>query len=256
MFKMYWIIFFILIALIGLYLLYSKKKYIFFEGRIITIDSENQCYKLREFQSSKFLGFDCEWLSNKKLSEGIPKKIAIMQISNETVCFIIKLHKFKYIPKELDTILASNKIYKFGVNIEGDVSRYEKEWDEKINCWIDIRHLSDEIFPNLPKKGLSSLSKTYTGYELKKNMKVICSNWENWILSDEQELYAATDAWVSVQIVNTMSIYTKSKYKKLSTWIDKYKNIVYGKKNKSNKKNKVRSFEKLDNCEMYYLDKR
>jgi len=182
-----------------------------FTGNIIVVTSKEQLKdSIQELQKEKILGFDTE--TKPSFAKGVINKVALMQIATETACYLFRLNKIG-LPMELERLLRNKKIKKIGLSLRDDFSALNKR---KVFCperFIDLQKI-------VANYGISDLSlqKIYAilfGKKISKSQRL--SNWESPELTEQQQRYAATDAWASLQIY--LQLMTEPKLSK--TEIDK-----------------------------------
>jgi hypothetical protein len=155
-----------------------------------------------------YVGFDCEWLTLKGPSYSVatrynlvPKGVASVQISYESVVYLLRVHKFTRdtFPKKLSELLQNDKICKIGKNIRGDMTRLKNEFGVNGNGDINFgSYCRDKDVIEESWRGLDYLCGVILKHRLPKPNGIRCGDWEREELLEEQKYYAALDAWVSV----------------------------------------------------------
>ncbi len=176
-----------------------------FEGEIILADNLKKCeyahQRLVEFMDQKeiaeekiIFGFDTE--TRPSFTRGTNYKVALLQFSTDNLAILIRTH-FIAIPPIVRYILESPEITKVGLACHDDVKAIKKV-DEEINCVniVDVAKVAKHCGHTL--LGLNNLCHSVLGKRVSKKSKL--TNWENEHLTSEQILYAATDAFVTLQI--------------------------------------------------------
>jgi ribonuclease D len=165
-----------------------------FEGEIVVVDTPAQIQKAcDDLAAHKFIGFDTE--SRASFQKGVVNKIALLQLSTETRAYLFRLNKIR-LDKQILKILESNKITKVGLSIAGDIRELSTLHRLRPKGFIDLQKLA-------PQKGIAELSllklaAITLGRRISKAQRL--SNWEAAQLTEAQQLYAATDAWVCLEI--------------------------------------------------------
>ena len=264
----YYILVFGILFCVIISLLYYKfyKKFATFDGPTYIVDNDENVHHINLLNNSKYLGLDCEWVSKKKKFD-IEKKVSLVQISNGNICILVRLHLLSKMPTNLLNLLQSTNNYKFGVGISADVAKLFRDHMIEVNNWIDLRNVSKNTFDEnklgLNKDGLSGLTSHYIGKPLDKNLKIILSNWECDILSNDQITYAATDAWCANIIFD--KILQNEIKKDINLWLNSFIEKNYSKKKiqdkiitPKNNNNKIKVHPKgkrlhklFDNVSMY-----
>jgi len=169
-----------------------------FEGKITIIDSARDAKKISPFlKSQKELGFDTE--TKPSFKKGQKNKVALLQLSTKDNAFLFRLNKMG-LPDCIIEILSDSNIIKTGVAIHDDIAALKKLNKFTPAGFIEIQDIAKEMeFENL---GLKKLSGILMGFRISKAQQT--SNWELSELSQAQLRYAATDAWVSLEIYHRM----------------------------------------------------
>ncbi len=97
--------------------------------------------------SVKFVGFDCEWVSDGFLfGENVDDTqtkapVALLQLSTLSDCFLMQLsHLNFHVPKLLKQVLEDRSVLKFGVGIEEDCRRL-RQLGVNVCGAVDVRFL-------------------------------------------------------------------------------------------------------------------
>ena len=165
-----------------------------FEGKIHVIDrlieAESAVNWLRTFP---VLGFDTE--TRPSFTKGRQNNIALLQLSTDNEAFLFRLCKMK-IPKSLVELLSDPNILKIGTAISGDWDVLKRSVKIKPQGFVDLQEMVKEY--NIKNLGLSKMSGIVLGVRISKSQQT--SNWERNMLTDAQQRYAATDAWMCYRI--------------------------------------------------------
>lgn len=169
-----------------------------FSGEIVVVDYARDVKKIMAYlKRQKSLGFDTE--TRPTFKKGALNEVALLQLSTANTAFLFRLNKMG-LPVELVEILADPGIVKVGVAIKDDVVGLRRLSDFKPQGFVEIQEkvkdFDIEIF------GLKKLSGLLLGFRISKAQQT--SNWEAEQLTEAQIRYAATDAWVSLEIYNRL----------------------------------------------------
>jgi len=176
----------------------QQKPLIQFSGNIHLIDGSIEAHNaIEELRKHNFIGFDTE--TKPTFKKGYKNKIAILQLSTGNDAFIFRL--FKYFPVEITEILESEKIIKLGVAIRDDLSGIQKYRKFIPQGFIDIQEYVKQF--NIESNGLKKLAGIVLGSRISKSQQT--SNWENDVLTEAQLIYAATDAWICLEIFKKLN---------------------------------------------------
>lgn len=170
------------------------------------VSSENECDPLIDelerrcyHNGIKALGMDCEWVQRN----GSRAPVALLQLSTfDGLCVLFQLRHFKTIPRSLHELLSNDTIYKLGVAIANDAKYLLRSYNLNTKSYMDLRYVSK--FCGYNATGLATLAKNHLNIILPKESKIVCSDWEAKVLSEEQILYAAADAHVGIKIFHKL----------------------------------------------------
>lgn len=171
-----------------------------FEGNIHVVDSLDKVAAAVEYLStSKLIGCDTETRPNFK--KGQRNRVALLQLLDATNAFLFRLNLIG-LPADVATILQRNDIKKVGAAIRDDIAALQKLQPFTPNGFIDIQKMMDAY--GIEAKSLKKMSAIVLKFRISKTQQL--SNWESPALTHAQQLYAATDAWVSreiyIQLIN------------------------------------------------------
>ena len=167
-----------------------------FPGRIVVVDKEEQigeaCGDLRRY---KMIGFDTE--TRPSFRAGVSYKVSLLQLSTPDTCYLFRLSRIR-LDNRILKVLGSHEILKVGADIMGDIRSLHALRDFKADGFIDLQH--EAIRWGIQEKSLRKLSAIVLGERVSKAQRL--SNWEAEQLTQQQQEYAATDAWVCPRILN------------------------------------------------------
>ena len=163
-----------------------------FPGEIVVIDQPDEQFfaAVRYLRRQKVLGFDTETrptFSPDQHSSGT----ALLQLSGNGKAFLFRLKKLG-LPRPLAAILASSAILKVGAATVDDVRGLQKIAPFKARGFVDLQSMVWEY--GIRDKSVKKMTAIILGVKISKAQQL--SNWEAEHLSDSQQRYAATDAWV------------------------------------------------------------
>ncbi len=165
-----------------------------FQGNIKVIDQIQKFKKvIDEIKSYELLGFDTE--SKPSFKRGQQNKISLLQLASDDVCYLFRLNKIG-LPSELIEILSENNIKKVGLSLHDDFRELMKIIKFTPRNFIDLQQMIEQF--GIKEKSLKKLTALVLGYRISKRQQT--SNWESATLSEAQLIYAATDAWICLEI--------------------------------------------------------
>ncbi|NWH61046.1 EXD2 protein, partial [Geococcyx californianus] len=157
----------------------------------------------KELEKWPVLGIDCEWVS----VEGKANPVSLLQLAScSGFCILVRLPRLvasgQSIPNTLLDIMADSAVLKVGVGCWEDACRLLHDYSLPVKGSMDLRYLAMRQRKDLLHNCLSlkSLAEKVLNCPLDKSLHVRCSNWEAEELTQDQVLYAARDAQVSVAL--------------------------------------------------------
>lgn len=165
-----------------------------FEGKIICIDnSEDVGAAVTDLGRYNRLGFDTE--TRPAFKKGQKFNVSLLQLSADNRAYLFRLN-MTGLPQQLAAILANPGIAKIGVAIHDDIKALQQLRKFTPAGFIELQDMVKDY--GITSAGLKKLSAIILGSTISKRQQV--TNWENPTLTQAQKVYAATDAWVSLQI--------------------------------------------------------
>ncbi|NXU91217.1 WRN helicase, partial [Xiphorhynchus elegans] len=190
-----------------------------FCGSVVYSCEANDCSFLSEdirqsLSDGAAVGFDVEW--PPLYMKGKMAKIAVIQICvTEDKCYLFHISSMAGFPKGLKRLLEDETIKKVGVGIEGDQWKLMSDFEIKLKSFVELADVANEKLKCKETWSLNGLVKHLFGKQLLKDKSVRCSNWEECPLSDEQKLYAATDAYAGYIVYEKLKNMSNSDQKLL-----------------------------------------
>ncbi|KFQ01983.1 Werner syndrome ATP-dependent helicase, partial [Haliaeetus albicilla] len=170
-----------------------------FRGSVVYSYEASDCSLISEdirqsLSNGAAVGFDIEWPPS--YTKGQMAKIAVIQICvTEEKCYLFHISSMSGFPKGLKRLLEDETIKKVGVGIEGDQWKLMSDFEIRLKSFVELADIANEKLKCKEIWSLNGLVKHLFGKQLLKDKCVRCSNWEEFPLSEEQKLYAATDAY-------------------------------------------------------------
>jgi ribonuclease D len=170
-----------------------------FEGKTIIVSEERKiAHAFDEIKEHPVVGFDTE--TKPVFVRGHQNKVALMQIAIPDKVFLIRLKQTGITP-HLVEFLESDQILKAGVALRDDIKALQKLKHYKPGGFIELAHMSKEA--GLQVESVKKLTALLLGFRISKSAQT--SNWEAEVLHEKQISYAATDAWVCLQIYKKLT---------------------------------------------------
>ncbi len=147
---------------------------------------------------NEYLGFDLE--HPPVFRSGDHKPATIIQLAEEEDVYLIQLLKFNR-PDRIFQLIRQAACDKIGLALHDDLKYFDRLMPAERNRFVDLAAIAGEL--GLQRRGLRSLTGSILGCYVSKNQQT--SNWAASELSPAQKRYAAMDAWLPLQIFNTLS---------------------------------------------------
>ena len=165
-----------------------------YQGDIQVLSDENHIEEAIEYLlTQKVIGFDTE--TRPTFTKGTLNAPSIIQLAGDDIVFIFQLHSNK-IFKKLSQILSETTITKCGVSVDRDL--IELMYLSPFNpcSFIDLGDIAR--MRGIPHHGLRGLAALLLNHRISKSSQT--SDWSRKTLSHNQINYAATDAWISLEL--------------------------------------------------------
>jgi len=166
-----------------------------YSGRIELVNHPDQIRKAtRRLRRHRVLGFDTESRPAFKKGESYP--VSLIQLATPETVYLFHLPHIE-IDEGLTKIFASKRIKKVGIALNNDLDKLSDLRPMKTAGFIDLSRLAAE--KGIIQQGARSLVARYLHQRLIKSAQR--TNWARLELTEKQKLYAATDAWVCLQLL-------------------------------------------------------
>ena len=165
-----------------------------FRGEIRIVEHERDLAAARKpLAAQPVIGFDTE--PRPSFRPGVTFRVSLLQLSTPTVCYLFRLNKIP-LAKPILQLLEDRRVLKIGADVAGDLRSLRQIRHFRDGGFVDLQGIAPEW--GIGEKSLRKLSAIVLGRRVSKAQRL--SNWEAATLTDKQQLYAATDAWVCTRI--------------------------------------------------------
>lgn len=170
-----------------------------FDGEIVVVDNaaalaDACCY----LAGQSLIGFDTE--TRPSFTAGVTNKVALLQLFGGEKCFLVRLNRVG-LSRDVVALLQNPAIAKIGAAVSNDILSLNALRHFKARGFIDLQTLVGDY--GIEDKSLRKISGIVLGKKVSKAQRL--SNWEAKILTPQQQMYAATDAWVCVEIFKKLT---------------------------------------------------
>ena len=165
-----------------------------YEGDVEILSSkDNLQVAINDLRNYELIGFDTE--TKPTFVKGPMNPPSIMQLACDDKVYIFQFNNNE-IFKQLSPILSNQNITKCGVSVDRDLIElmYLSPFDPL--SFVDLGNVARE--KEIPHHGLRGLVALFLKHRISKGSQT--SDWSKIDLSDSQISYAATDAWVSLEL--------------------------------------------------------
>jgi len=165
-----------------------------FSGKVTLVDSMQKFRQvIGDIGRPAVLGFDTE--TRPSFKKGQRHKVSLLQLADENRAWLFRLNMIG-LPPDLTALLADERIVKTGVAVHDDIKALRSLTQFEPGGFVDLQTVVADH--GIKQLGLKKLSAIILGYSISKSQQT--SNWEAPALTEPQQLYAATDAWVCRRI--------------------------------------------------------
>ncbi len=165
-----------------------------FSGKVSLITEPAKLTAMvREIEKHDVVGFDTE--TRPSFKRGQTYKVALLQLAIPNKVFLIRIHQTG-LPEEITSIFENPDIIKAGVAIHDDIKALQKINRFQPVSFIELSTMAKAS--GLQVESVKKLAGLLLGFRISKSAQT--SNWEAPSLTEKQLEYAATDAWVCLEI--------------------------------------------------------
>jgi ribonuclease D len=170
-----------------------------FEGKIVVVDEAGNLVKaFKEISQHPVVGFDTE--TKPVFVRGRQNKVALMQIALPEKTFLIRI-THTGLHQEVINFLENENILKAGVALRDDIKALQRLKKFEPRGIVELADMAKKA--GLEIEGVKKLAGLLLGFRISKSAQT--SNWEANVLNEKQISYAATDAWVCLEIYKKLN---------------------------------------------------
>ncbi len=170
-----------------------------FKGEIIVVDNIKAFNKVfPRLLGHDVLGFDTE--TKPTFKKGKKHSVSLLQLSTDNLACLFRVNKIG-IPDDLINLLSDPEVLKTGVAVHDDIRFLTAIRKFTPSGFVDLQSFVRGY--GIKSSGLKKLAAIVLGFRISKRQQV--TDWEAETLSEAQQIYAATDAWVCHQIYTKLT---------------------------------------------------
>ncbi|MCK6616607.1 MAG: 3'-5' exonuclease domain-containing protein 2 [Cyclobacteriaceae bacterium] len=165
-----------------------------FEGKIVVVQEHTKLVRaLDEIKEHDTAGFDTE--TRPAFVKGQRYNVALMQLALPHKAFLIRVQATGLTPELLDYLQDKDKL-KVGLALRDDLAALQRLKRFKPEGFLELTHLTRKA--GYEAESIKKLTALLLGFRISKSAQT--SNWEAPTLTPKQLQYAATDAWVCLEM--------------------------------------------------------
>jgi ribonuclease D len=172
-----------------------------FSGKVVIAHSQEQILSaMQEINRCRVVGFDTE--ARPTFKKGQIRNVSLIQVATDDKVFLLRI-KDSGLTDELIDFMENENLIKVGIGLEDDYNLLRRLRTFQPTGFMDLNPRMKEI--GAESIGARNLAAMILEIRISKSAQT--SNWENEVLTQKQIRYAATDAWICLEI-----------HKKLEEW--------------------------------------
>lgn len=165
-----------------------------FEGNVVVVDTpEQETAVINDLRNQSCVGFDTESKPAFKKGESYP--ISLVQLATHETAYLFQLSKAGFSNALMD-FLSDENIKKIGIGVNTDIEKLQELKKFIPRGFIDLSKIAKD--KGIIQVGARALTARYLGRRLVKTAQK--TNWAQSRLSRKQQVYAASDAWICLEI--------------------------------------------------------
>jgi ribonuclease D len=169
-----------------------------YRGKIQIVDNISGLKKaVKMLDHYPYIGFDTE--TKPAFRKGVYHQVSLLQLAVNDMVFLVRLNKLGF-PDILHELFIKRDQLKVGISIRDDLVELKKLADFNPDGIVELNEVAKDL--GVVRQGARNLTATFLGFRISKSQQT--SNWENERLSQKQQRYAATDAWVCYRIYHKL----------------------------------------------------
>lgn len=170
-----------------------------FRGEIVVVDNLHTFSEVfPKLLGSDLLGFDTE--TKPSFTKGRNNSVSLIQLSTGNLACLFRINKIGF-PEKLIKLLSDPSVIKAGVAVHDDIRFLKGVKKFSPGGFIDLQRFVRDY--GIQSSGLKKLAAIVLGFRISKRQQV--TDWEAEQLTEAQQVYAATDAWVCHQIYKKLT---------------------------------------------------
>jgi ribonuclease D len=169
-----------------------------YQGKIRLIEDAKEIKRcVQNCMAQPIVGFDTE--TKPTFKRGQYHAVALVQLALPDEVYLIRINKTG-LDENLIRLFEDAGTQKIGIGLRDDIRDLQKIKPFEDQGFVDLNELAEKL--DMESIGARKLSGIFLQKRISKSQQV--SNWENPKLTRAQMHYAATDAWICLEIYKKM----------------------------------------------------
>jgi len=165
-----------------------------FEGKVVVVNlTEQEEEVIQQLRSETCVGFDTE--SKPAFKKGISYPTSLVQLATHDTAYLFQLDKIGFSDGLVD-FLSDGSIKKIGIGVKNDIKKLQELREFTPAGFIDLSQIAKG--KGIIQIGARGLTARYIERRLAKTAQK--TNWAQSQLTRKQQIYAACDAWICLEI--------------------------------------------------------
>lgn len=170
-----------------------------FEGKIVVVQESAKVVRaIDEIKEHAVVGFDTE--TRPAFVKGQRYNVALMQLALPHKVFLFRIQTTGFTPELIHYLQDKDKL-KVGLALRDDLIALQRLKRFKPDGFLELTNLTRKA--GYEVESIKKLTALLLGFRISKGAQT--SNWEAPTLTQKQLQYAATDAWVCLEIFRKVS---------------------------------------------------
>ncbi len=169
-----------------------------YEGKVvIAADRESTEKAIEEINQFDVVGFDTE--AKPTFKKGQIRNISLIQVATAAKVYLFRTHHIGIIDS-LHDFLQTPRITKVGIGLLDDYNLLDRLRPFQPDGFLDL----NDTFQELGAENIGARNLAAMVLDIRISKSAQTSNWELEQLAQKQIRYAATDAWICLEIHNKL----------------------------------------------------
>jgi len=169
-----------------------------FQGEVILVTEPKKLVgAFDEIQAHEVVGFDTE--TRPSFRKGQHYNVSLLQLAIPDKVFLIRLNHTG-ITKEMISFFENDEILKAGIGLRDDIKALQKLKKFNADGFVELSSIARS--KGLEVESVKKLAGLVLGFRISKSAQT--SNWEAIQYTEKQISYAATDAWVCLNLYSSL----------------------------------------------------